>query len=566
MIKEPPFSKLDMISCRNVLIYMGGELQKKLIPLFHYALSPGGILFLGTSETVGEFVELFSVLDRKSKIYRRKENLHYNKTQPWTRFILPADAQTPPARKKDSAAAPPDLRKFMENALLQMLSPVAVLVDERGDILYLHGRTGLYLEPSPGKADMNILTMAREGLRGDLTIALHRALALKTEMRCSGLRLRSNGDQHLVNLTVQPLGAFPLPARPPGPGRSGRSEADFPAGNGLFLVIFEEVPAAARKPDLEADKSGSPLVVNARIAALKKQLQTKEEYLQIANQELATASEEYKSANEEMQSINEELQSTNEELETTKEELQSVNEELATVNAELQDKVTILSRTNNDLKNLMASTGIGTIFVDRELKIQLFTTEVTQVINLILSDIGRPLAHVVSNFFEYDHLVADVQEVLDSLIPKEIEARTRAGVWFLLRIRPYRTLENVIDGAVITFTEITEIKKAHDVLRESASLRRLALVVRDSNDAVTVQDLAGRILAWNPGAERIYGWSESEALDMNINDMVPEGQRPQALTRLEELARPGVVAIPHAEAQQARPNHRGVGHFVGADQ
>lgn len=544
MIKEPPFSKLDMISCRNVLIYMGGELQKKLIPLFHYALAPGGILFLGTSETVGEFVELFSPLDRKSKIYKRRENLHYKKAQPWTRFIPPPDAAgiAPPARKKNPAAGQMDLREFTERALLQKLSLVAALIDAHGDILYLHGRTGRYLEPSPGHANMNILTMAREGLRGDLTIALHRALALKSEIRCSDLRVRSNGDFSLVNLTVRPLGAAPLPAVAPGAGRSDKLKAGTDPGQELFLVIFEELPAAARKQAAIADADESPLDRDTRIAALKRQLRKKEEHLQAANQELGTASEEYKSANEEMQSVNEELQSTNEELETTKEELQSVNEELATVNAELQDKVGALSRTNNDLKNLMASTGIGTIFVDRELNILRYTPEVTQVINLIKSDIGRPLAHVVSNFIEYDLLVADVHEVLDTLIPKEVEARTRAGAWYLLRIRPYRTLENVIEGAVITFTEITEIKKAHAVLQESASLRRLALVAHDSFDAVTVQDLTGRILAWNPGAERIYGWSESEALNLKVSDMVPESLRPQVLTRLRELATARVLS------------------------
>lgn len=536
-IKEPPFSKLDLVSCRNVLIYMGGELQKKLIPLFHYALNPGGILFLGTSETIGEFVELFSVLDRKAKIFQRKENIQPKKGQAWTRFIPPlaAEGATQPPKKKNPKTGRLELREFTERALLQQFSPVGALVDEHGDILYLHGRTGRYLEPSPGHADMNILTMAREGLRGDLNIALHKAVTLKSAIRSSGLRVRSNGDFTMVNLTVRPAGTFPDAAEAPGPDGSGRLKAGAAAAPGLFLVIFEEMPAADQKIVVDGDAAKTPLDANLRIAALKRQLRAKEEHLQISNQELATAGEEYKSANEEMQSVNEELQSTNEELETTKEELQSVNEELATVNAELQDKVTNLSRTNNDLKNLMASTGIGTIFVDQELNIQRFTSEVTQVINLILSDMGRPLAHVVSNFVDYDRLVADVREVLDTLIPKEFEVRTRAGAWYFLRIRPYRTLENVIDGAVITFTEITEIKKAQAVLQESANLRLLSLVVHDSNDAVTVLDLTGRILAWNPGAVRIYGWSEAEALKLNIGDMVPENIRLQALTRLREL-------------------------------
>ena len=256
---------------------------------------------------------------------------------------------------------------------------------------------------------------------------------------------------------------------------------------------------------------------------------------------METSNEELKSSNEEMQSVNEELQSTNEELETSKEELQSVNEELATVNVELQQKVADLSRANNDMNNLLAGTGIGTVFVDHQLRIQRFTPAVTQVINLILTDVGRPVGHIVSNLAGYDRLVEDVKAVLDTLVPKEIEVQTKAGAWYLLRIRPYRTLENVIEGAVITFTEITEMRNAQAALRESEALRRLAVVVRDAHDAVLMQDLEGRILAWNPGAERMYGWSEAEALTMNIRDLIPEGQREDALAIVKQLARAEVL-------------------------
>jgi two-component system CheB/CheR fusion protein len=256
---------------------------------------------------------------------------------------------------------------------------------------------------------------------------------------------------------------------------------------------------------------------------------------------LETSNEELKSSNEEMQSVNEELQSTNEELETSKEELQSVNEELATVNAELQQKVVDLSRANNDMNNLLAGTGIGTVFVDYQLRIQRFTPTVTQVINLILADVGRPVGHIVSNLAGYDRLVEDVKAVLDTLVPKEIEVQTKTGAWYLLRIRPYRTLENVIEGAVITFTEITEMRNAQAAVRESEALRRLAVVVRDAHDAVLMQDLEGRILAWNPGAERIFGWSEAEALTMNIRDLIPVDQQEKSLAIVEQLARTEVL-------------------------
>jgi two-component system CheB/CheR fusion protein len=245
-----------------------------------------------------------------------------------------------------------------------------------------------------------------------------------------------------------------------------------------------------------------------------------------------TANEELKSTNEELQSVNEELQSTNEELETSKEELQSVNEELATVNAELQQKVSDLSRTNNDMNNLLAGTGIGTIFVDHQLRILRFTPAVTQLINLIQTDIGRPVHHIVTNLVGYDRLAADVQEVLDTLNKKEIEVQTSTEAWYILNIRPYRTLENVIEGAVLTFMDISRIKQAE-------SLERLAAVVRDANDAITVHDLQGRILAWNPVAEKLYGWSEAEALTLNMQDRIPTEGRQEAINEMEQLLQLG---------------------------
>ena len=276
-------------------------------------------------------------------------------------------------------------------------------------------------------------------------------------------------------------------------------------------------------------------------------MRDKEEYLQTTTEELETSNEELKSANEEMQSINEEMQSTNEELETSKEELQSVNEELATVNAELQGKVADLSHANNDMNNLLAGTGVGTIFVNHQLLIQRFTPAVTQVINLIATDVGRPVGHIASNLADYDHLVEDVRRVLETLVPEEIEVRTRQGKWFLLRIRPYRTLDNVIDGAVITFFDITDMVLARQALQESAALRRLAVVVADSRDAILVQNLEGRILCWNPGATRMYGYGEAEALTMNIRELIPEVARENELEVVRQLSRSGVLQPYRAE-------------------
>ncbi|MGD0000571.1 MAG: chemotaxis protein CheB [Bryobacteraceae bacterium] len=525
VIRDPPFSKVDLISCRNLLIYMGGELHKKLFPLFHYALSPSGVLFLGTSETVGEFADLFATLDRRSKLYQRKEGgagifrMRADKAAATPAEGLAASHAGGKSRDEGQLS----LRQVTERMLLEHYIPSCALVDQRGDILYLHGRTGRYLEPAPGEARLNIAKMAREGLRPVLTSALREIGAQETPVCHARLRVKTNGDFTLVDLTVQRVPAGLQPAAAPN----------------LYLVIFEEAPAPDPQPSRGAaasehpDMAGAPDAdVAARVATLERELQANEEHLRAANEELETTNEELQSSNEEMQSINEELQSTNEELETSKEELQSVNEELATVNVELQNKVADLSRANNDLSNLLMGTDIGTVFVDHHLRIRRFTPTVTAVINLIQSDVGRPVNHIVSNLVNYDRLAEDAQEVLDSLVPKEVEVESKAGAWYLMRIRPYRTTENVIEGGVITFTDITLLRMAQTVVRESATMRRLAAVVRDANEAITVQDLEGRILAWNPGAERMYGWSEAEALAMNIRQLVLESEREDVLARL----------------------------------
>ncbi len=526
LIKDPPFSRLDLISCRNLLIYMNHDLLKKLIPLFHYALLPGGLLFLGTSESIGDRVELFATLNRTAKLYQRKDE-GIPVRAALERLLPPLTGSGAASAHYEKAArdSGSQLRELTERALLQQYAPAGALVNDRGDILYVHGRTGEYLEPAPGEAVLNILKMARQGLRPRLTTALRKAVATREPSFHSALRVKTNGDFSSVNLHIRPV----------------MSDAvDQP----LFLVILEHASEAA-PAEPAGQAGGKPArsgagerrnedAVHAEV--LKQELRDKEEYLQTTTEELETSNEELKSANEEMQSINEEMQSTNEELETSKEELQSVNEELATVNAELQGKVADLSQANNDMNNLLAGTGVGTIFVNHQLHIQRFTPAVTQVINLIATDVGRPVGHIVSNLKHYDHLVADVQQVLDTLIPKEVEVQDNLDKWFVLRIRPYRTLDNVIDGAVITFFDITEIKKAKEALQNAETLRRLAVVVTDSSDAILVQDLEGRILSWNPGASRLYGWSEAEALTMNIRELIPRAGQHEALTLIRQLS------------------------------
>ena len=542
--RDPPFSRLDLISCRNLLIYMGAELQKKLIPLFHYALKPEGRLFLGTSEGVGEFDGLFGVVDRKAKLYRRQPDHQGQQRGPLGRFLPPTVALEVASQRGLAKPAAPSgkasLREVAEQAMLLQVAPAGALVNEHGDILYLHGRSGMFLEPAPGEVGVsNILKMAREGLRPGLASALHRAVASKEVARAQHLSVKTNGHRTLVNLSVRPVAARAAAGQ--APDTAAALEAP------LYLVILEEAlplepgQMAAALPPASPAGDGAASDTEARIAALTQELRAKDEYLQSTHEELESSNEELKSSNEEMQSVNEELQSTNEELETSKEELQSVNEELATVNTELQTKVGDLSRSNNDMNNLLAGTGIGTVFVDHQLRILRFTPAAAQIINLIQSDVGRPVAHIVSNLVGYDRLVADTQAMLDTLIPREVEVQTTSGQWYTMRIQAYRTLDNVIEGAVISFVDITALVKTRNDLRRSNDLQRLAVALHDASDAITVQDLEGRTLAWNPGAVRLYGWSETEALAMNVRERIPPALREQALATLAQLSQAKVL-------------------------
>ncbi len=456
VIKDPPFSKLDLISCRNLMIYLSSDLQKKLIPLFHYALKPDGFLFLGTSESVGEFTNLFELIDRKSKLYKRKTNTLS------TRY-LPAGDFFPAVSRTKSLSQEPDvkkskkttvsLRELAEQTLLKQLAPASALVNDQGDIFYLHGRSGRYLEPAEGTVvGYNIIKMAREGLRHGLTETLDKAVKSKGVVNGPRMSVKTNGSLTSVNLTICPVDTA---------DKDSRTEEQ------LYLVIIKEAkpresapvgqdPSQSGDTSGEHAQNGTEKDYESIIASLKDEIRAKEDYIKAATEELETSNEELKSSNEEMQSVNEELQSTNEELETSKEELQSVNEELSTVNNELSAKVADLSRANNDMNNLLAGTGIATIFVDHQLQILRFTPTASELINLIHSDIGRPVNHILTNLLDYTNLLGDVQSVLDTLMPKSIEVQTIKGDWYEMTITPYRTLDNVIEGAVITFVDITE--------------------------------------------------------------------------------------------------------------
>ena len=508
LFRDPPFARLDLISCRNLLIYIGSQLQKKAVLLFHYALRPEGYLFLGTSESIGDVPDLFSVVDRKMKLYQRKGGapprlpaLTFGPIRP-TRSTPPEDVVM---EKTESLLA---LSGEIEKMILTEVTPACVIINRKLDILFFHGSTGKYLEPAPGTAALNVLAMARDGLKAALAVALNTVFDQPGEIVCPRLRVLSDGDQRLVTLRVRPL-------------------TGLPSLRGLALILFDDLAADPVEPAGERGAEPPP-GASQRIRDLERELRASKEYLRITIEELEAANEELKSTNEELQSSMEELQSINEEHETAREELQSVNEELVTTNCQLESKVEELAAANDDMANLLASTDIGTIFLDRKLLIKRFTPAVTHVYNLIETDIGRPLSDIAANL-SYTRLIADAALVLNTLVPRVSEGSTREGRWFRVRILPYRTTEGVIDGVVVTFIDITDQK-----LLESRS--RLATVVRDSNDAVTVVDFAGRILAWNRGAEHIYGFPEAEAVGETIDTVFGEPRQREIRDLLRRVA------------------------------
>ena len=445
LIMDPPFTKLDILTCRNLLIYLAPEMQKKLIPLFHYSLTPGGVLFLGSAETIGTFTDLFTPLNNKLRIYRRTDSIVRSEPIEFPSSFAAPLPNEPEARtvKKTTVS----LQTLVDQIVLEHYSSPTVLVNDKGNILYVSGRTGKYLEPAAGKANWNIFVMAREGLRYELGNAFHKALEQDAPVVLRGLKVGTDGGKQFVDITIQRL-------------------AEPESLNGLVLIVFTDVTAP-----LQIETSSRPgkvrknSVPSAKLEELERKYQQARLEAQTVREEMQTAQEELRSTNEEQQSTNEEIQSTNEELMTSKEEMQSLNEELQTVNSELQVKVDELSRSNNDMKNLLNSTDIATLFLDNDLNVRRFTTQATKIIKLIPGDIGRPITDLASDLL-YPELVPDAQEVLRKLGFVEKPVNARDGRWFTVRIMPYRTLDDRIDGVVITFADITVAKTLEAKLRE----------------------------------------------------------------------------------------------------
>jgi two-component system CheB/CheR fusion protein len=441
IIMDPPFTKLEILTCRNLLIYLGSELQKKLLPLFHYCLNPDGILFLGSAETIGSFSSLFTPSELKSRLYLRSESpvrtsdMEFPSRLFSIQHSLQEQAIIVPVAK--------NLETLADQLLLQKFSPAAVLVNKEGDILYISGHTGKYLEPAAGKANWNIHAMAREGLRHELALMLPKALRERSTLNHDGLHLESNDQPHMVNLTVYAV-----------------QQPD--ALQGMAMIVFNEVHVM-HTISTDATKRAS---TRGRMAEMEQALQQANEEAQTVREEMQTQQEELKSTNEELQSTIEELQSTNEELTTSKEEMQSLNEELQTVNIELQNKVDDLSTVNSDMKNLLNSTDIATVFLDNALNVRRYTNHANKIFKLIPSDAGRPLSDISSDL-NYADINGDIQGVLNTLVFSEKQISTDDGRWYMVKIMPYRTLDNVIDGVVLTFTDISVAKKLETELRKT---------------------------------------------------------------------------------------------------
>lgn len=442
VILDPPFTKLDLIACRNLLIYFDATLQHRLIPLFHYSLREGGALLLGTAETVGRFNNLFKPIQSNLRFYQRRDDVPSGGAEFMMKSFPPLSkvARENPVSTTDHTPGD-NLQAAADQVLLQVYAPAAVVINGDGDILYISGRTGKYLEPAAGKANWNIHAMVREGLRIPINAALKKSTIDSKPQHLHGLKVQlPGGGVQCVDVTVQVL----------------REPA---ALRGATMIVFR---------DIEQDPAGGGKRKRKRTSTIEasheSELQQYRDEIQALREEARASKEELQSANEELQSTNEELQSTNEELTTSKEEMQSMNEELQTINAELQTKLDDLALAQSDMSNVLNSIEIAIIFLDQDLNVRRYTDRVTKIVNIRESDVGRPFSDLTSNL-QYPELHEDALETLRTLTFSEKQIITNDGRWFSVRIMPYRRLDNVIDGVVITFVDITETKKLEHELR-----------------------------------------------------------------------------------------------------
>jgi two-component system CheB/CheR fusion protein len=510
IILHPPFTKLDLLTCRNLLIYMDAELQKKLLGLFYYSLNAEGYMVLGSAETLGSQSQFFTTVDAKQKIFKRSIT-----NQMPELFDFPSSfsrSKQPNIEIKMTPKSPQNIQTLADQLLLQHFSPPGVLVNDKGDIVYISGRTGKYLEPSVGKANMNIFAMLRDGLQNEFSGAFRQALVKKETVHLYNIKVGTNGGTQYVNVTIQWIDKPELL-------------------KGMVMIIFTDIPKVIDTEKVKLN-TGSR-VHRIRQSDLELELLHAREEMQINLEEMQTSQEELKSTNEELQSTNEELQTTNEELTTSKEEMQSMNEELQTVNAELSSKVDDFSRVNNDMKNLLNSTDVATLFLDKDLNIRRYTNQATKIFKLIKSDIGRPFTDLVSELI-YPELANDAREVLRTLVFLQKHITTADERWFTTRIMPYRTFDDRIDGLVITFFNISDHKKLEVELNETRQIH--SLLINLSSDMIIKLNTDSKIVEFNKAAEKFFKTKSSEVLNQNfLLKLIPETLQKKTGNELNKL-------------------------------
>jgi len=523
-IKDPPFSRMDLICCRNLLIYIENDVQSRLFPLFNYALKPGGILFLGTSETIGESKDLFTVLDRKWKIFQRREVVMEADRLKFPAVFAPSSNK--PIGEPVRGVAETKIPALTEKIFLDNYAPTFAVIDMNYRLVYVRGRTGKYLEIASGQPSLSILEMAREGLRAELASAIYQATSEKKNIIRERVRVKYNDGFQAVNITVAPLTE---PGIPPG----------------CLMIVFQELELTAG-----ATKANPPVRGRKRLTELEAELNLTRENLQAMVEELEATNEELKSANEELQSNNEELQSSNEELDSSREELQSLNEELTTLNAELHDKNELVSKTNDDLNNFVNRTDIAIILLDDGLKIRSCTPATSDIFNIRKIDSGRPIDEITSRLV-YDKMVDDAHEVIRTLQPKEVEVQRKDGYWFNMRISPYRTAQNVINGLVVSFLDINEQKKATALLRETTDY--LDNLFNYASAPITVWNSDLKITRFNNASAQLTGRNSDEMLGKTVDILIPPDKRANALKEINRTTVEGqrweAVEIPihHAD-------------------
>ncbi len=500
LLKDPPFSRLDMITCRNLLIYLDREPQQQVCSMFHYALHPGGYLFLGSSETADVPGRLFRVVDRDARIYRALEGAGDKRLVPplllHSSHVSLHAYTTPPSVTPSGTIGDAALHRQM----LERIAPPSILVDETHRAVHLSETAGRFLQPAGGPATTDAIDMVRPELRFDLRSALHRAFENDQATLSMPILVQFNGAPHRVFLHVKPV---------PQEGERRR----------FALVLFIEGEAVQQNQDAGI-AYGTSAAADETVRQLQEELQLTRNRLRATREEAEATNEELRAANEELQSINEEYRSTSEELETSKEELQSINEELQTVNNELKLKLESVSRAHSDLQNLMAATDFGTLFLDPSLRIKRFTPRLTDLFNVTTNDEGRPITDFTHQL-DYDGISSDAQAVLRDLTPVERVVQSRNGHWYLARTRPYRTVDDKIDGVVATFVDITDRRRAEEALLASEDhLRQEMRLIELSHSPIYIWDFDGGVVQWNRGSEELYGYMREEIIGKRKDDVL----------------------------------------------